>query len=458
MMAKNDFTKGKMSANILRMAAPMTLALLINVLYSIVDRIYIGHMPDGGTYALAGIGLAFPIIAVISAFQSLFSTGGAPLCSIARGEGNAEKAELIMGNCYSMLLMTGAVLTAVCFAVKAPVLRLVGADDVTFGYANGYLSIYVCGTVLVMTGLGMNNFINSQGFAKFGMLTVLVGAVVNIALDPLFIFVFDMGVRGAALATVIAQACSAAWVLRFLTGKRAILKLRLKNMRVRPEIIGRVVALGVSGFTMAVTNSAVGMVNNAMLHELGGSIYVSIMTVINSMRELLLMPMMGLNSGTQPVLGYNYGAKAYGRVREGIGLVTVYILVYALAVWAVLLLFPAVFIRIFNSDPELIEKGVPCIRVYFAMVFCMALQNAGQNVFTSLGKAKQAICFSLLRKAILVIPLIFLLPRLFGLGVMGVFAAEPVSDVIGGLACFLTMTFTVWRKLPKDGAETLGTY
>ena len=447
-----------MSANILRMAAPMTLALLINVLYSIVDRIYIGHMPDGGTYALAGIGLAFPIIAVISAFQSLFSTGGAPLCSIARGEGDAEKAELIMGNCYSMLLMTGAVLTAVCLAVKAPVLRLVGADDVTFAYANGYLSIYVCGTVLVMTGLGMNNFINSQGFAKFGMLTVLVGAAVNIALDPLFIFVFGMGVRGAALATVIAQACSAAWVLRFLTGKRAILKLRLKNMRVRPEIIGRVVALGVSGFTMAVTNSAVGMVNNAMLHELGGSIYVSIMTVINSMRELLLMPMMGLNSGTQPVLGYNYGAKAYGRVREGIGLVTVYILVYALAVWVVLLAFPAVFIRIFNSDPELIEKGVPCIRVYFAMVFCMAFQNAGQNVFTSLGKAKQAICFSLLRKAVLVIPLIFLLPRLFGLGVMGVFAAEPVSDVIGGLACFLTMTFTVWRKLPKDGAETLGTY
>lgn len=453
MMAKNDFTKGKMSANILRMAAPMTLALLINVLYSIVDRIYIGHMPDGGTYALAGIGLAFPIIAVISAFQSLFSSGGAPLCSIARGEGNVEKAELIMGNCYAMLLMTGAALTAVCFAVKAPVLRLVGADDVTFGYANDYLSIYVCGTVLVMTGLGMNNFINSQGFAKFGMLTVLVGAVVNIALDPLFIFVFDMGVRGAALATVIAQACSAAWVLRFLTGKRAILKLRLKNMRVRPEIIGRVVALGVSGFTMAVTNSAVGMVNNAMLHELGGSIYVSIMTVINSMRELLLMPMMGLNSGTQPVLGYNYGAKAYGRVREGIGLITVYILVYALAVWAVLLLFPAVFIRIFNSDPELIEKGVPCIRVYFAMVFCMAFQNAGQNVFTSLGKAKQAICFSLLRKAVLVIPLIFLLPRLFGLGVMGVFAAEPVSDVVGGLACFLTMTFTVWRKLPKDGIE-----
>ncbi|MCR5648573.1 MAG: MATE family efflux transporter [Oscillospiraceae bacterium] len=448
---KNDFTQGKMSANILRMAAPMTLALLINVLYSIVDRIYIGHMPEGGTLALAGIGLAFPIIAVVSAFQNLWSSGGAPLCSIARGEGDEEKAELIMGNCYAMLLITAAVLMAVCFAVKGPVLRLVGADETTFDYANGYLSIYICGTVFVMTGLGMNSFINSQGFATIGMLTVLVGALVNIALDPLFIFVFKMGVRGAALATIIAQCCSAVWVLIFLTGKRAILKLRLKNLRVRPKIIGRVAALGASGFTMAVTNSAVGMVNNAMLHQLGGSIYISVMTVINSMRELSFMPMMGINSGTQPVLSYNYGAKAYGRVRQGIKLISTYAVSYAVVIWIVMQLCPGFFIRIFNSDPELIAKGVPCIRIYYAMIFCMAFQSAGQSVFTSLGKAKQAIFFSLLRKAILVIPLIIFLPRLFGLGVYGVFAAEPVSDVIGGLACFLTMYFTVWRKLPKDG-------
>ncbi|MBO6010222.1 MAG: MATE family efflux transporter [Oscillospiraceae bacterium] len=458
MMAKNDFTKGKMSANILRMAAPMTLALLINVLYSIVDRIYIGHMPEGGTLALAGIGLAFPIIAVVSAFQNLWSSGGAPLCSIARGEGNEEKAELIMGNCYAMLLVTAAVLMAVCFAVKAPVLRLVGADDSTFAYANDYLTIYICGTVFVMTGLGMNSFINSQGFATIGMLTVLLGVVVNIALDPLFIFVFKMGVRGAALATIIAQCCSAAWVLRFLTGKRAILKLRLKNMRVRPEIIGRVMALGASGFTMAVTNSAVGMVNNAMLHQLGGSIYISVMTVINSMRELSFMPMMGINSGTQPVLSYNYGAKAYGRVRQGIKLISTYVVGYAVVIWIVMQLCPGFFIRIFNSDPELIAKGIPCIRIYYAMIFFMAFQSAGQSVFTALGKAKQAIFFSLLRKAILVIPLIIFLPRLFGLGVYGVFAAEPVSDVLGGLACFLTMYFTVWRKLPKEGNDTLGTH
>ena len=446
---KNDFTQGKMSTNILKMAAPMTLALLINVLYSIVDRIYIGHMAGTGTFALAGIGLAFPIIAVISAFQSLFSTGGSPLCSIARGEGDDDKAELIMGNCYAMLVVTGIILTAVCLIFKAPVLRLVGADDSTFDYANDYLTIYICGTVFVMTGLGMNAFINAQGFATTGMLTVLVGAVINIALDPLFIFAFNMGVQGAALATIIAQCCSAVWVFIFLTGKRAILKLRLKNLVIRPRIIGRVCALGLSGFTMAVTNSAVGMVNNAMLHELGGSIYISIMTVINSMREMLLMPMMGLNSGTQPVLSYNYGAKSYRRVREGIRLMTTYVVVYSVFVWIVILLIPGVFIRIFNSDPELIEKGLPCIRIYFAMVFFMAFQIAGQNVFTSLGKAKQAIFFSLLRKAILVIPLIILLPRMFGLGVMGVFAAEPVSDVLGGSACFLTMYFTVWRRLPK---------
>lgn len=452
---KNDFTKGGMAANILKMAAPMTLALVINVLYSVVDRMYIGHMPGEGTLALAGVGLAFPIIAIVSAFQNLCSSGGAPLCSIARGEGNDEKAELILGNCFCTLLIFGVALTVICLALKGSVLRLVGADDQTFQYADGYLGIYVLGTVFVMTGLGMNAFISAQGFARVGMLTVLLGAVVNIILDPLFIFGFNLGVRGAAIATVIAQFCSSIWVFVFLTGKKAIIRLKLKNMRLKPRLMGKVFGLGLAGFTMALTNSAVGIVNNTVLQQLGGSIYVSVMTVINSMREIVLMPMMGMNNGAQPVLGYNYGAKNYSRVRQGIKICTFIMIGYSVLLWLVILLIPGVFIQIFNSDPELLQVGIPCIRTYFMMFFFMALQMSGQCVFTSLGKSKQAVFFSLLRKAILVVPLIILLPKLFGLGINGVFVAEPVSDVLGGIACFATMYFTVWRKMPRKAEARL---
>jgi len=447
---KNDFTKGTMAGNILKMAAPMTLALVINVLYSVVDRMYIGHMEGVGTVALAGIGLTIPIIAVISAFQSLCSSGGAPLCSIARGEGNNKKAELILGNAFSLLLILGVILTAVGLAVKEPVLRAAGATDNTFEYADEYMETYLFGTVFVMIGLGMNAFINAQGFARTGMLTVLLGAVVNIALDPVFIFVFDMGVRGAALATIIAQLCSTVWVIGFLTGKKAILKLRLKNLRLSGKVVAKTLSLGVSGFTMAVTGSAVGILNNAKLQVLGGDIYISVMAVVNSLREIVIMPNQGITAGAQPVLGYNYGARRYSRVRDGIKTVFLLSLAVNAFMWILMLALPALFIRIFNSDPGLLEAGIPGIRIYFMLFVFMALQLTGQCVFTGLGMAKHAVFFSILRKGILVIPLILLLPRLFGLGVNGVFLAEPISDVLGGCACFATMYFTVWRKLEKE--------
>ncbi len=446
---KNDFTQGKMSVNILRMSLPMTLALLINVLYSVVDRIYIGHMPGEGSLALPGIGVAFPVITIISAFQNLCSSGGAPLCSIARGRGDDKRAELILGNSYMLLVIFGVVLTVLGLAVKAPVLRLIGASDETFPYADSYLTIYLFGTVFVMTGLGMNPFINSQGFAKTGMLTVLLGAAVNIILDPVFIFVLDMGVRGAALATVIAQMCSAVWVLRFLTGRTAILKLKRENLRLRAEVVKKTLALGVTGFTVAVTNCAVSTVYNASLLRLGGDAYVSVMTVINSIREIVQTPVNGVSSGAQPVLSYNYGAGEPKRVRQGITCITAMVLCYTGAATAIAELFPHAFIRIFISDPHIAEIGAPAVRIFFCAFAAMAFQISGQCTFTSLGRVKQAICFSILRKGIIVIPLVLILPMIVSPAVNGVFWAEPISDIVGGGICYTTMMLTVWREMKR---------
>ncbi len=451
---KNDFTQGSMWVNILRMSLPMTLALLINVLYSVVDRIYIGHIPGDGRLALTGIGVAFPVITIISAFQNLCSSGGAPLCSIERGKGNDARAELVLGNSYALLVIFGLLLTAVGLLVKGPVLRLIGASEDTFPYANDYLTIYLFGTVFVMTGLGMNPFINSQGFAATGMLTVLLGAVVNIVLDPIFIFVLDMGVRGAALATVIAQLCSSVWVLCFLTGKTAILKLRRENLRLRADVVKKTLALGVTGFTVAVTNCAVSTVYNASLLRLGGDMYVSVMTVINSIREIIQTPVNGISSGAQPVLSYNYGAGRPKRVRQGITCITVMVLCYTGLATAVAELMPQVFIKMFNSEPQLAEAGAPAVRIFFCAFAAMAFQISGQCTFTSLGRVKQAICFSILRKGIIVIPLVYILPMLITPAVNGVFWAEPISDIVGGGICYTTMMLTVWREMKRTEQES----
>ena len=402
---KNDFSKGRVVGNIMKLAVPMTLAQLINVLYNIVDRIYIGMIPENATLSLTGLGLCLPIISIVIAFANLFGMGGAPLCSIERGRGNEKEAEAIMGN------------------------------------------------IFVMTGLGMNSFINSQGFGTVGMMTVLLGAVTNIVLDPVFIFVFNMGVMGAALATILSQMLSALWILAFLTGRRTILKLRPSAMRLDCGRLLRIVGLGMSGFTMSITNSLVQIMYNSMLQKFGGDLYVGIMTVINSVREVISMPVNGLTNSAQPVLGFNYGAREYKRVQKSIVFMSVVCILYTVVAWGFVDWFPAFFIRIFNREGDMVEAGIPAIRMYFFGFFMMSLQFAGQSVFVGLGKSRNAVFFSIFRKVIIVIPLIIILPTVFGMGTQGILMAEPISNFIGGGACFGTMLLTVWPELKRGGEK-----
>ena len=436
-----------MARNIVSMAVPMTVAQLINILYNVVDRMYLGRLP--GHLALTGLGLCLPIISILMGFANLCSMGGSPLCSICRGQGEDEEAERIMGNSFSLLLLFGAALTVLCLIFRRPILCLFGASDVTFPYANDYLTIYILGTLFVMISLGMNPFINAQGFSRMGMMTVAVGAVINIVLDPIFIFLLDMGVQGAALATVISQACSAVWVLKFLTGKRALLKLRLSALRLQAARVKRILSLGTSGFAMSMTNSLAQVLCNASLEAYGGDLYVGVMTVINSIREIITMPVQGITNGCQPVLGYNYGAGQYERVRQGIRFTTMLTVGYSIAIWAVVMLLPGPLIRIFNNEADLIAAGIPAFRIYFATFFFMAFQFIGQSTFVGLGRSKSAVFFSLLRKAFIVAPMTLILP-LVGFGADGVFLAEPISNVLGGLACILTMYFTVYRRLGRE--------
>ncbi len=441
---KNDFSKGSIPRNILTLAAPMTLAQLINVLYSVVDRMYLGRLP--GHLALTGLGLTMPIVSILMGFANLCGMGGAPLCSICRGQGDDEEAEHILGNSFTLLLILGAAATLVFLLLKRPVLYLFGASEATFPYADAYLTIYLCGTLFVMVSLGMNPFINAQGFAKIGMMTVGLGAVVNIVLDPVFIFVLDMGVQGAALATVIAQGCSAVWVLKFLTGKRAILRLKFDCLALSARRVRKIVSLGLAGFFVNLTNSLVQVVCNTTLQAYGGDLYVGAMTIINSIREVVSMPVQGLSNGSQPVLGYNYGAGESRRVRQGIRFTSIVVVLYSTAAWAIIMLAPEAMIRLFTSEQPILDVGIPALRIYFSLFIIMSLQIAGQSVFTALGRSKNAIFFSLLRKAIINAPLTLLLPYL-GMGTDGVFVAEAVSQLIGGLACFLTMYAVVYRPL-----------
>ena len=446
-VTKNDFSKGSVWGNIIAQAVPLTIAQLVQLLYNIVDRMYIGHMEGSSSLALTGIGLTFPIVMLVMAFTNLFGQGGAPLCSIARGAGDKERAEDIMGNSLTMLLMAGMALTMVGYVYKRPILYAFGASDVTYVYAEQYLNIYLAGTMFLMISVGMNHYINSQGFPKIGMLSVIIGAVTNIILDPIMIFGMDLGIRGAALATVISQFVSAVWVMKFLLGKKTLLKLSLKSMKLRPKLDKEIMGLGLTGFILQGTNGLVHVVCNATLSVYGGDLYVGINTVLGSVRDIFQLPIQGITSGCQPVLGFNYGAKEYGRVKEGIRFTALVGSFYTVVAWILIFLFPEFFIRIFNNDPELIRYGVTALHIYFFGFFMMAFQFCGQSVFTGLGKAKQAVFFSIFRKVIIVVPLTILLPQMGELGVHGVFLAEPISNAIGGLACFTTMYLTVYRKL-----------
>lgn len=447
---ENDFSQGSIIGNIMKLAIPMTVAQLVNVLYSVMDRIYIGWLPKDATLSLTGIGLALPIITLISAFTNLFGMGGAPLCSIARGKGQIEEGEYIMGNSFFLLVCSGIIMTIVGFAFKKPLLYLFGASDETYPYANAYISVYLWGSLFVMIGLGMNSFINAQGFARIGMLTVILGAVLNMILDPIFIFVFHMGIKGAALATILAQAGSAIWVMKFLISDRGVLKLRVKCFKLKKERVKQITGLGLAGFIMAVTNGSVQIVCNAMLSSYGGDLYVGAMTIINTIREVVTMPVQGVTHGSQPFIGYNYGAKKYKRVKKAIQFTSIICIIYTLIVWGILNLWPHGFIQLFSHEADVVSATVPSLRIYFFGFFMMAFQFAGQSIFVALGKSKQAVFFSLLRKAIIVVPLTILLPRIAVLGYKGVFWAEPISNFIGGTACFATMCYVVRKELKTD--------
>ncbi len=452
---ENDFSQGSIPRNIMSLALPMTAAQLVNVLYSLVDRIYLGRLPGTSHLALTGLGVTLPIISIVMGFANLCGTGGSPLCSISRGKGDDEEAERVMGNAFALLIALGLAITAFFLVLKRPILYAFGASDDTFPYADDYMTIYLCGTLFVMVSLGMNPFINAQGFGRIGMMTVVLGAAANIILDPIFIFDFGlgMGVKGAALATVISQGLSAIWVMRFLTGKKALLKLRRAYVRMEAGRTKNIVALGLSGFFMNMTNSLVQIVCNATLQAWGGDLYVGVMTIINSIREAVFMPVHGLTNGSQPVTGYNYGARKYTRVRQSIRFSVGVTVAYSALVWVVTMVFPGALIRIFNSEPDILRVGVPALRIYFCMFIFMSLQSSGQAVLVSLGRSRQAIFFSLLRKAFINAPLTVLLP-MWGMGTTGVFVAEAVSQLVGGLASFLTMYINVYRllgRLPDDG-------
>ena len=443
---QNDFSQGSVYRHVLSLALPMTVAQLVQILYNVVDRIYIGHLPGASSLALTGLGLTFPVITLILAFTNLFGMGGAPLCSIARGRGDTERAERIMGSTLTMLLAASVVLTVLGQVFLRPLLFLFGTSDDTWPYAAAYLRIYLIGTPLAMVGTGMNGFINAQGFGRVGMVTTLMGAAANIVLDPVFIFLLDMGVSGAAVATVLSQLLSAAWVMRFLLGRRTLLKLRPANLRPDWPLVGEIARLGTAGFVMSASNGAVQIACNTTLRAFGGDVYVGVMTVLSSVRDVVSLPCQGLNNASQPVLGFNFGARKYDRVVRVIRFTAATSVGYMLLAWLAVFLFPRPIMSVFNSSPALLDAGAPAMHLYFFGFFMMALQISAQSVFVGLGLSRQAIFFSILRKIIIVVPLTLLLPHVGGLGVTGVFLAEPISNFIGGAASFTTMVLTLRHR------------
>ena len=452
---KTDFSQGPVWRRILDQAGPLIVAQLVHLLYNVVDRIYLGHMGDGGGMALTGVGLTFPIVTLIMGFAALFGTGGVPLFSIARGAGDEARARRILGNSFTLQLVSSALLMAVGYLFMRPILFAFGASEDSFVYAKAYLDVYLVGTAFSMIATGLNGYINAQGFPRIGMLSIVIGAAANIALDPVFIFALGMGVKGAALATVISQGLSALWVLRFLTGKKAILPLKRENMTLDGQVVRDIAKLGTANFIMQGTTCLVQIACNATLQQFGGDLYVGVMTVVNSVREIFLLPVNGITSGSQPVISYNYGARRYDRVLSGIRFNTLIGAGYTLVAWLLVLLLPRLWFGFFSDDPAMTEAGVEALRIYFFGFVCMALQFAGQSAFTALGDAPHAILFSLLRKAIIVVPLTLLLPRL-GFGVKGVFLAEPVSNAVGGTACYLTMRLTQLRRIRRLAKQTNG--
>ena len=430
MKDKTQLGEGSVGKLMLRLAVPTIVAQLVNLLYNMVDRIYIGHIPGNGDLALTGLGLCFPIIMIVTAFANLIGGGGAPRIAIHMGRGEKEEGEKIIGSGVAALVVIAIAITVILEIFGAPVLRLFGASESTLPYALSYLRIYVAGTLFVLLALGLNPYITTQGFSKDAMKTVLIGAVCNIILDPIFIFVFKMGVAGAALATIISQGISAVWVVLFLTGKRTNLKIKKRYLRLDTKVLLPVLALGVSPFIMTATESAINICFNMSLAEYGGDVAVGALTILSSIMQLQMLPVQGLAQGAQPIISYNYGAQKVDRVKKAFRVLLIFSLVYTLVFWAAVQLAPGMFVSIFNKSPELYETATWALRIYMAATGIFGIQMAVQQTFVALGQAKLSLFIACLRKIILLIPLIFILPQFFADKVFAVFLAEPVSDFV----------------------------
>lgn len=449
---KTDLGSGNVKSLLLKLAIPAVVAQVINLLYNIVDRIYIGHIPEIGTNALTGVGLCLPILMLVNAFATLAGGGGAPRAAIAMGQGKKEDAENILGNCFSTLIIIAIILTVTLSLTAEPLLWLFGASENTIPYAMDYMRIYLLGSIFVLIVMGMNPFLTTQGFAKFAMITTVIGAVINIVLDPIFIFGLNMGVSGAALATIISQCVSAIWVLRFLTGKQTILKLQVKNLKLKASVILPCLALGISGFIMLSTESLLSISFNSSLSKFGGDLAVGSMTIISSVSQLITLPLSGICQGAQPIVSYNFGAGNKERVLSVFKYTLLICASYTTLGWILTMTVPQVFAGIFSSDAALIENAAWCMRIYMAGIFAFGFQISCQQTFVALGQAKTSLLLACLRKLVLLIPLIFILPLFFENKVFAVFLAEPVSDIVAAAVTtiiFVTKIKGILEQGPK---------
>lgn len=447
-----DMGSGSIPKLLAQLAIPAVVAQVINLLYNIVDRIYIGHIPEIGASALTGVGLFLPILMLLNAFAMMIGTGGAPLTAIAMGKKDNERAEKIIGNSFTLLIIFAVILTGVFYVSAPTLLRLFGASDVTLPYAVEYARIYILGTIFVLIVMGMNSFITTQGFAQVSMMTTIIGAIINIILDPIFIFGFGMGVKGAALATVLSQAVSAIWILRFLTGKKSTLRLRKENLKLDPKIFGPCLGLGVSSFVMVATESLLSISFNSSLSRYGGDLAVGAMTILTSVSQLVTMPMQGICQGGQPIISFNYGAGNKDRVKKAFYLELGICVGYATLFWVICMFAPQVFAQIFTTDAALVDYTAWAMRIYLAGIFAMGFQNSCQQSFMALGQAKISLLLACLRKIILLIPLIFILPMFFTDKVFAVFLAEPVSDIVAATVTTVAF-FSQFNKILNKSAE-----
>lgn len=439
-----------------KLALPAILAQVINLLYNLVDRMYIGHIAEVGSVALTGLGVTMPFIMCVSAFAALVSMGGAPRASIMMGRGNKEEAERILGNCTSMLVLVAVIVTVVSQIWGQDILLLFGASESTLPYAWAYMQIYSLGTIFVQLALGLNAFINAQGFARIGMLTVVIGAVCNIILDPIFIFGLHMGVRGAALATILSQGVSCVWIVRFLLGKETTLRIRKGNLKIRPKTVGPCIALGVAPFIMQFTESVLNICFNTSLLKYGGDVAVGAMTILSSVMQMSMLPIQGLTQGAQPIIGFNYGAKKMDRVKKTFRLLLVSCVAFTAVIWLICMILPQAFILIFTDQAELIAFTKWAIRIYMAVSVIFGVQISCQQTFIALGNAKTSVFLALLRKVILLIPLIYILPAFMEDKLMAVFLAEPVADVIAVTTTSI-LFYRTYRTLDGEQEESCNT-